>query len=621
MNSGGARKHSPHLDAATVTLTWFWFTGTLTHRRRHNSRHSQQSSATMDELNTTQLTDFQVKVTVILAIVLNTTSMASCSTVLVIYFGFRRHHKSTLNRISMRLTIQAVATNILFSAGQIISDVMTTGGPLCTFSVWAYIFFDMLSIWLVTMIAFNLHVVFVNRKMSPLRFERWYFWASFILSSVAFLPLFSNTYGFEEQQRTCWYIDGENGIGTRTIIAWEFATYYVWVIIATLYSIVAILFVMYKIRCNAINLIGSIDDTWAWVRHDTPKLSSESDPEPSLRGNDVSRATMIVKRVIWYPVTLIVCNSLNLVNDLKIAATGTIFYPLYLGSFLATSSQGLLICIVFCFDPAMLHIWREKRAGLIQKYITDYDARFGDGKRSYFTTTARNNALDKQDKQQGELLSQDYPSRNRFPDTERARPTWWARTMHWFTRKGKETDDAGNVESGSGAGKKIWTTETTPTVASCADIPGRPAFIFLEKLDQCDKQTGLEATADEQASAGSGRPEVVVKLQAIQRNTRNPAAGCGAATLGVLRGRDSAACPVESAARFARGRDDDAWFDNPGDLGGLGDFHASAAFGVVVAGFSVVVSETAGEEDADYDTVTAADAANYTYLGMPASSH
>lgn len=69
--------------------------------------------------------------------------------------------------------------------------------------MWAYIFFNLLTIWLVTMIAFNLHIVFVYGKSAPLIFESWYFWISLILSCVAFVPLFFGVYGWRPREFTC----------------------------------------------------------------------------------------------------------------------------------------------------------------------------------------------------------------------------------------------------------------------------------------------------------------------------------------------------------------------------------------------------------------------------------
>lgn len=50
-------------------------------------------------------------------------------------------------------------------------------------------------------------------------------------------------------------------------------------------------------------------------------------------------------------------------------------YPIYVTSFVATAVQGMLLCIVFCFDPALGEIWREKKQRLIQRYHVSYNAR------------------------------------------------------------------------------------------------------------------------------------------------------------------------------------------------------------------------------------------------------
>lgn len=100
------------------------------------------------------------------------------------------------------------------------------------------------------------------------------------------------------------------------MIAWEFGTYYCWVLIATLYSIIAILNVMRKIHREAGDLaIRTNDDSVVWVsKHDGQKGLSEDE-----RPKTVSEATLIVRRVAWYPVVLIACSLVNMASDIQVS--------------------------------------------------------------------------------------------------------------------------------------------------------------------------------------------------------------------------------------------------------------------------------------------------------------
>ncbi|RUO96918.1 hypothetical protein BC936DRAFT_141264, partial [Jimgerdemannia flammicorona] len=52
-------------------------------------------------------------------------------------------------------------------------------------------------------------------------------------------------------------------------------------------------------------------------------------------------------------------------------------YGIYITSFITCAAQGLLLCIVFCFDPTLHEIWNEKKAELIQRHYVNYNARLG----------------------------------------------------------------------------------------------------------------------------------------------------------------------------------------------------------------------------------------------------
>ncbi|RUS19744.1 hypothetical protein BC937DRAFT_87007 [Endogone sp. FLAS-F59071] len=338
------------------------------------SNSTTDHSTTSNNTVGAELTPYEVNLNNDVALYLNIISMICSVLVLFTYTFLRWHYRNIMNRVSMRLTVQAIVASFLFSIGQILSDIPTGPSLICTSSVWMYVFFDLLSVWLVTMIAFNLHIMFVWGRAAPLMFDKWYLPICIALSSVSFMPLFFNGYGWEVKEQTCWYT---KDIGTGVALGWEFGTYYIWVFIATAYCIFAITVVLRKIQESADNL-AKIQNS-----NQTPprKLNKEERKLNQARlkkRKETKHANKVMKRVIWYPIVILGCNIINLVEDMSLSLTGSVVnFPMYILSFIACASQGILLSIMFCLDPAINQICREKKLELLQKYYVEYNRRLG----------------------------------------------------------------------------------------------------------------------------------------------------------------------------------------------------------------------------------------------------
>ncbi|RUS16925.1 hypothetical protein BC938DRAFT_476425 [Jimgerdemannia flammicorona] len=312
-----------------------------------------------------QLTEAQINLANNTAVILNSISMAFCLIVITVYFYMRRNNKAAMNRISLRLTVTAVIASFLFSVFQILVTLPSGPSAMCSVSMWGYVFFDLLSSWIVTMIALNLHIVFVKGRSVLPTFEKWYFLWSLFLSSVAFLPLLFDGYGWEETLLSCW----------------EFGTYYGWSLVTSSYCALTIVIVLRKIKKNARELAKHAVTPWVpgSGRQNTSKMMDDEDTNLNTspqKSAEISQATRIVRRVIWYPIVIICCNIINLISDVYLSVTAcnvTTYYSFYIG----VSSQGLILCIVFFFDPAVGDMANRTKAELIQRYYDRDYPQFG----------------------------------------------------------------------------------------------------------------------------------------------------------------------------------------------------------------------------------------------------
>jgi len=202
-------------------------------------------------------------------------------------------------------------------------------------------------------------------------FDKWYLLICVVFSSVSFLPLFFNGYGWEVKEQTCWYT---KDIGTGVALGWEFGTYYIWVFLATAYCIVAITAVLKKIRQSA-KILATVQNSSTQA---TTKKLSEEERKLRKKSREAKQANMVMKRVIWYPIVILGCNFINLVEDMSLSLTGSVVnFPMYIMSFIACASQGLLLSIMFLRDPALNKIWQEIKSEWLQKYYVEYNWRLG----------------------------------------------------------------------------------------------------------------------------------------------------------------------------------------------------------------------------------------------------
>lgn len=133
---------------------------------------------------------------------------------------------------------------------------------------------------------------------------------------------------WKKKNRASKYAGYTKAVGTKAALGWEFGTYYAWVLIATSYCFVVIVIVLLKIHKNAKDLANNSESA---AQHKTAsvRIGKLKENELSLntirrKNTEISQATLVVKKVIWYPTVIIVTNILNLAEDMNLSLDGKI---------------------------------------------------------------------------------------------------------------------------------------------------------------------------------------------------------------------------------------------------------------------------------------------------------
>ncbi|KAI9229201.1 MAG: hypothetical protein DHS80DRAFT_22571 [Piptocephalis tieghemiana] len=316
---------------------------------------------------------------------LNIISLIASVIVLLAYTAARIYSAELIDRVSLRLTIGLTVADLLFAIFQIIGfSHVQANTALCAASVWGYVASSLLATFLTVCLAFNLHVVFVSGARNTHSYERWYFVFSILASLlISLAPFIGHRYGFDEKEQTCWFKDVESGIG----LLWAWLTLYLWVILGILYCTLAVSVILLhlhrgkrKMQHRQIVGIPSEQDTL----DSPPPASTRETKRHSIQGRRKNIPSLppstnaivlnrIVTRLVMYPVVLIIAQVLNVAVEMSTFGSGSYNFPLYLASFIATSSQGLLNALVFLVDPAVRTCWRCVRRDLITNYGLNYN--------------------------------------------------------------------------------------------------------------------------------------------------------------------------------------------------------------------------------------------------------
>ncbi|KAK9687694.1 hypothetical protein K7432_014687, partial [Basidiobolus ranarum] len=115
-------------------------------------------------------TIFFKKLDIVLSIPSIACSLGIIAVITLIYI----YDPKLADRVSLRLTFYVSIADLIYSIFQVLSYVIEKPGFWCSFSVWGYVNFSLLSVYLKGLIAFSLQLMFIHQVKDTKRYEAWY---------------------------------------------------------------------------------------------------------------------------------------------------------------------------------------------------------------------------------------------------------------------------------------------------------------------------------------------------------------------------------------------------------------------------------------------------------------
>ncbi|KAI8925300.1 hypothetical protein BC831DRAFT_277563 [Entophlyctis helioformis] len=276
--------------------------------------------------------------------ILNGVSAFLSLVVIFIYLLLRHNLPVIANRVTLRLAVAISTADLFYSISNIfVVELYTDQSRVCAGSMFLHLVAGLASMMLATMVAVNLHIVFLLRLQNTLWCEKWYY----IVSLAVPLGLAASQVGqghLGTGGEGCGYMFPSDWTTTRRqleiLLVW-----YGWVAITVFASIIA-----------------------------TYVLWSEMHKQISRRQMPSRR----VKLFVQLRRTILRLSCYSLVPFLSQAVAFTAYAIRDAGHVrgmgrMFEASQGLLHAIVFFYDPAMAIVLEDVRQYLIDKYVLELE--------------------------------------------------------------------------------------------------------------------------------------------------------------------------------------------------------------------------------------------------------
>ncbi|CAJ0881487.1 4795_t:CDS:2 [Entrophospora sp. SA101] len=341
------------------------------------------------ETVTFAVTDEQGKTVLLLLLIQSTASLIATTFGISLFFSIRYKYPRLVNRVTFRLALATIISDFGVGVSQLIGSTLASPiGPSCTIAIWGTVFFSLMSIFFPACIALNLQIMFIHEYRGRRKLEMFYYIGSITLASIlSLIPFSDNMYGWDAPEGACFFRDS----GTKLSITWQWASFYTWEIICILYCIITLICVAVKLYKNQ-SVNANISGQTATSKHDKNVLRNKA------------IISLVVKKVIWYPVVPIITQSPNFLVETDIYVNQRINYVFLILSTLL-SFQGFLNTIVFMQDIAVSRAYSLTKLKWWHNHVNKYE--------ESYPHLSRNKAIDSADhevKDENQKQSQQQPS-------------------------------------------------------------------------------------------------------------------------------------------------------------------------------------------------------------------
>ncbi|KAI9593885.1 hypothetical protein BDF19DRAFT_447192 [Syncephalis fuscata] len=152
------------------------------------------ATSTDDALITTEergITQAQARIVSYIAVPLNTASLILSLCVVFAYLFARHYRPAYANRVSLRLTVLLAAVDAFYALFQLLDTFLQdpAAQPFwCTFAAWGYVHCTLLSVFLTSAVALNLHIIFLRGHRTTPAYEVLYLLIPMAAALIISLP-------------------------------------------------------------------------------------------------------------------------------------------------------------------------------------------------------------------------------------------------------------------------------------------------------------------------------------------------------------------------------------------------------------------------------------------------
>ncbi|KAI9093002.1 hypothetical protein DFS34DRAFT_268517 [Phlyctochytrium arcticum] len=302
-------------------------------------------------------------------------SITACTLVLVSFSILRRHYPHLANRVSLRLAIQAITFDLFYAIFILLSALPTDyNDPLCSWTMAIQIVFLLMSLFTTFSISLNLLLVFVLKFKTTPKYERAYNVVCLLLScTIASLALAFRAFGWDGTE--CFYYDDPClGMDYSKALAWQWATYYVWIAFVLAF-------------CTGCGILFYFKAT-----RPMRKLVKESAKMRDMFNDTYLSICQAVDSIKWYCVVPFFSQFFVVLAAVQMFTRGQAEVWIWWAANFSSASQGLFSSIVFfCFDPSAALCRKGLISYIVRKHYLSYfkfDAAFAPNLSGFHITRA-----------------------------------------------------------------------------------------------------------------------------------------------------------------------------------------------------------------------------------------
>ncbi|KDQ22944.1 hypothetical protein PLEOSDRAFT_163832 [Pleurotus ostreatus PC15] len=312
-----------------------------------------------------EFTGEMAKVSNQLWMVTSVVGACSCFVVLLVIglVSLNRNTRRHLDRVSFRIVVYALATNLAFGIVNAVGGSFTGPTWTCGFTIWILQFTLELACFLTFSIALNLqysrHCLFdgsftiteagrlvIVHRVNGQRMEKFYALGSLAISLCLTIPAYATgQYGWDPLVQDCWYSNANQ----KERLAWQVGTQLVWTVLTCLGEVVCSVSVfayMVKHRKRTKGVITTVS---------TGSQRLRSQPHNAIIANKYKN---VLARIAMYPLVSCAINLTSVMCVIHATVTNgvhsTTDYRILLLSDFLYGGRSLAYAILAATDPALV---------------------------------------------------------------------------------------------------------------------------------------------------------------------------------------------------------------------------------------------------------------------------